>query len=236
MVRFLTDLGSAVKVLDLGCGRGDTVAWLLENGWDAYGADVCDEYIQCGVAYVDGLGRGTGRLQAIRDGGPPFDGEMFDVVLSNQVLEHVRDLEKFAAGVAAVTRRGGHGLHIFPAAHRLIEPHIRAPIVHWLPKGAVRRRAVRTALRVGAAAPYFSELPLEDRAEVFSRFSEEETFYRSEREVGSSFMRHGFTCDFVTPARDKVSVRFPRLPVALSAAVAGVYRRVGSVYLLTTRV
>ena len=28
------------RVLDVGCGRGDMVAWLCERGFDAYGVDV----------------------------------------------------------------------------------------------------------------------------------------------------------------------------------------------------
>src|SRR4051794_7691456 len=58
-VKFLNDartqFGSETKarILDVGCGRGDTVAWLCENGWDACGVDVDDRYLANGRQYLD---------------------------------------------------------------------------------------------------------------------------------------------------------------------------------------
>jgi SAM-dependent methyltransferase len=207
--------GSAV-ILDVGCGRGDTVAWLLENGWNAYGVDIASEYILQGRGYFVDRGHGRDRLRIIQSGAAPFPADAFDVVLSNQVLEHVADIEGLAASIARMTRLGGVGLHIFPSRRRPLEPHMNAPLVHWLPKGRVRARAIRLAIRLGAVAEHFDEYNLDDRAAIFADFSHYETFYRSQRAIARAFAAAGLRCDFVTPARDKVAVRAPQIPVDVS--------------------
>ena len=34
-----------LRIIDIGCGRGDTVAWLCAQGWDAYGIDISPDYV-----------------------------------------------------------------------------------------------------------------------------------------------------------------------------------------------
>lgn len=63
----------------------------------------------------------------------------FDLVVSNSVIEHVGTWEnqrRFAAEV----RRVGRRLWIqTPARGFLVEPHLIAPGIHWLPRSAQRR-------------------------------------------------------------------------------------------------
>jgi SAM-dependent methyltransferase len=159
-----------LRVLDVGCGRGDTVAWLLDRGVEAYGIDVRADYLANGREYLDQGGHDGDRLRLLEDGRYPFEDATFDVVLSDQVLEHVADLAGFVGEVARVSRPGSAGLHVFPARWRPVEVHMRTPLVHWLPKGRARRAGLRAALAVGAAAPYFRELDGADRCEVFARY------------------------------------------------------------------
>lgn len=225
-----------VRVLDLGCGRGERVSWLLEAGWDAWGADIVESYLDLGRAHVASLGRGGDRLRRIDDSRSlPFDAASFDVVLSDQVLEHVADLDAFACGVAAVTAPGGAGLHVFPARFRPIEPHMRTPVVHWLPKGRGRRMALSAALRTGWDAGHFDDLAHRDRLEVFARFSKEQTFYRSERALTSAFGAYGLRADATAAPREKLrtTLRARGLPGALAAPLAWPYRTFSAAYLQT---
>jgi SAM-dependent methyltransferase len=144
------------------------------------------------------------------------------------VFEHVVDLDQLIREVARVTRSGGHGLHVFPAKWRPVEGHMQMPVVHWFPKGPARRAVIRTALALGASVPYFRDLSPRDRTEVFLRFSEDETFYRSLREVESILARHGLTGDFNQLAREKLRRR--RLSLA-----APLYTNFRAVYLTTTK-
>ena len=67
------------RVLDFGCGSGGTVTELDRLGFDAYGCDIS-------------LDSPTERLRLIPQ--PyrlPFEDEAFDLVVSDQVFEHVMD-------------------------------------------------------------------------------------------------------------------------------------------------
>jgi SAM-dependent methyltransferase len=222
------------RIVDIGCGRGDMVAWLRAQGWDAYGIDVSPDYIERGREYLVRHGDDPARLQVMNDDFTyPFDDGMFDVVLSDQVLEHVGDIDAFASEVARVTALGGSGLHIWDAKWRPVESHLRSPFVHWVPKGPARRAAVSAALRLGLAAPYFTQLPFEDRVEIFHRFSEEETFYRSVRATIAGMERHGLSCDARLASQDKIGMRLPTAPKAALPLLGFLYRHLASAVLHT---
>lgn len=70
----------------------------------------------------------------------------FDVAISNSVIEHVGTWEnqkRFAAEIRRVARRVWVQT---PARGFLIEPHLIAPGIHWLPRGAQRRLIRRFTL------------------------------------------------------------------------------------------
>src|SRR5712691_5263645 len=85
-------LPSGLRILDVGCGRGDAVFWLLEKGWDAWGIDIDSRYIDIGRDYLQKTGRDPDRLRAFNGGSYPLFSSGFDVVISDQVFEHVANL------------------------------------------------------------------------------------------------------------------------------------------------
>jgi SAM-dependent methyltransferase len=224
----------SVRILDVGCGRGSRVAWLCDAGWDAWGADIVEDYIEAGRPYFDRRGFGAERLKAI-DGELPFEEEAFDVVLSDQVVEHVQDLDGFVAGIARVSRRGSAGLHVYPATMRPLEPHLRQPLVHWLPRGTPRRAAIGAATRAGVGVNYFAERGKREQARIFAEFSEGETCYRLLGNVVRTFDEHGFATDTGSLPREKMRERLAGLPPSAVAAAASVYSRFLHTYLATTR-
>jgi SAM-dependent methyltransferase len=228
--------GKTPRIIDIGCGRGDTVAWLRAEGWDAYGIDISPEYIERGREYLARNGDDPARLRVMNeDFTYPFPDNMFDVVLSDQVIEHVADLEAFASEVARISAPGASGLHIWDAKWRPIESHLRSPLVHWLPKGRLRRAGVTASLRFGLAAPYFTQFPFRDRVEIFHRFSEEETFYRSLRSSIATMQRHGLQCDARFAAQDKIGLRLKTAPKSALPLLGWLYRHMFSVVLQTHR-
>jgi SAM-dependent methyltransferase len=185
--------------------------------------DLRADYLANGREYLEGIGHDGGRLRLVEDGRYPFDDATFDLVISDQVLEHVADLDGFVREVTRVSRPHSTGLHVFPARWRPVEVHMRTPLVHWLPKGRARRVGLRAALAVGAAAPYFRELDGVDRCEVFAHYSETETFYRPLAEIRSVFARAGLDTAAAATARERVLAR-----AALAAASGGAGRRRGA--------
>lgn len=100
------DAGCAI---DVGCGEGFALQWLLDHGWDAHGVD----YTQSGLDRCHPHLASRFRSGDISESvGWMRDGERFDLVLLRNVLEHVLDpvglLERLKqcvtpAGVCAVT-------------------------------------------------------------------------------------------------------------------------------------
>jgi SAM-dependent methyltransferase len=221
------------RVLDIGCGRGDTVASLLARGWDAWGVDVNEQYVEIGRRYLRQQGHDPARLQV---GDPyPLDDGAFDLIFSDQVIEHVPALDPFASEVARVSAPAAIGLHIFPARWRPIEPHLGMPFVHWVPKGRPRHLAIHAEVNLGLAPNAFSELTPSERATVLTTFSETETFYRSPAEVASVFERHRIETDIRDASVDKVRHELEpnRLPRLLARPAGFLYRHAFSVVLHT---
>lgn len=221
---------SSVRVLDVGCGRGDTVAWLVDQGFNAFGLEVRPEYIANGVDYL-----GPDRLRLLSGAKYPFPDAYFDIVMSDQVFEHVADLGPLAREVARTTKRGGVGLHIFPAKWSFVEPHLLAPCVHWLPKGRLRREAIRLALRTGRTAPYFTNFDLDERTEIFSTYSDQETFYRRPAQVREALEQAGLSVDFREMSREQLLHKLgnPRMPEVVESLAIWAYRTTRMVYLTT---
>ena len=155
--------------------------------------------IRASVGREDRLLAGsTAEIRATNpDGSWPFGDAEFDIVVSNQVGEHVVDLETFCAENARVLRPGGFGVHAFPLKHILLEPHMRMPLVHrvrdhelrsWLIGHFSRFGSYRTYAREGVGAHEFA-LSLADYCRTF-------TTYRTWRQVCDEFHRHGFRVSY----------------------------------------
>lgn len=131
-----------LRVLEAGVGNGQLLAHLLNNREicgdrlrpvELWGFDIAD--ITPAVKRLEQLHPKTPWSQRIRQSSSdrwPFDDAYFDLVLSNQVIEHVADLPKFLSECRRVLRQGGLGIHVFPTQRMVIESHIFVPFVHWL--------------------------------------------------------------------------------------------------------
>jgi SAM-dependent methyltransferase len=96
-------LGAGSRVMDLGCGRGDSVDLFrsLQPEVDWVGVDIEQS------AEVAERVRSDARFVSFDGQSLPFDEESFDLVYCKQVLEHVRRPEPLVAEVARVLRPGG---------------------------------------------------------------------------------------------------------------------------------
>ena len=125
-----------LKVLDMGCGTGALLITLKRLGYRAYGADIDAHSLDVCRAWLGGHGHALDSVSAIDERNrTAFGDASFDLIVSNQTVEHVEDLAIFAAECARLTRPGGWNVHSLPGRYNLMEPHISVPFVHWIGGG-----------------------------------------------------------------------------------------------------
>lgn len=205
---------SSLRVLDWGCGRGMTVIKLLQMGIDAYGVDIDPATIRNGLPAMSELGLdGENRLICITpDCITPFTNSFFHVILSDQVFEHVSDINALTAELARLTCSEGEGLHSFPAKWCVIEPHLFIPIVHWLPKNQLRFWWIRLMLNKIPIWKEVEDKSISERVETYYKYSLQKTYYRSLNQLKFYLKHHQFDVNFysnVDPiARHKKKLHF----------------------------
>lgn len=120
-------------VLDLGCGYGASAGCLLRAGYDAYGVDVLEYWGKdealCGSVVVPEGEEVTRRLSLLdpETDRLPYPDRFFDLIVSDQVLEHVFDPDATFREQLRVLKPGGLAIHRFPNSHGPLETHTNLP-------------------------------------------------------------------------------------------------------------
>lgn len=185
-----------LRILDWGCGRGRSVALLRQEGFEAFGLDIDRAVLHNGHDLFRARGLDPERLLRHIDDIGTFSDGGFDVVFSEETLEHVADLAQLARESFRLLRPGGIAIHSFPGSRWLIEPHIHMPLVHWLPAGHLRRWSMLLCLACGLGPrppwPETANADLSRQLGVYYRYLEEKTHYRSRNVVMATFAAAGF--------------------------------------------
>lgn len=166
-VRTLRPDDRELSVLEVGCGDGTLLAYLVHH-WpggpsgaqiDAAGFDVVDsmteptDFPASTLKNLERLVPGyewESRIKAVTVQDPwPFDDESMDVVVSNQVLEHVFDYDHFFAQLWRVLKPGGTSVHVLPLRRQLFEFHLSMPFVHRVTDHGARAWLIEQLTKVG---------------------------------------------------------------------------------------
>lgn len=110
------------KILDYGCGPGRRVYELLDAGYkNVSGVDVID--------YLDLRDPGDrARFHIAPNGRIPLPDATCDLIISDQVFEHVMDQPLAWREIVRVLKPGGVSIHVIPAKWQIVEPHIKVPL------------------------------------------------------------------------------------------------------------
>lgn len=161
------DSHQTVRLLDIGCGDGKLITYLMNNlpklhptiDWQIYGFDVHDHGIQQD-GFLDkaisklsmcspGIPWGE-RIESISADDPwPYEDEQFDVIISNQVVEHVNDHDMFFSEVNRTLKHGGYSVHLFFLKDYIYEGHVRLPFVHRIYNYDFLRAYIELLSRLG---------------------------------------------------------------------------------------
>jgi len=173
------------KILDYGCGRGEIVK-LMRPDVEAFG---CDVFTKGGDyhAQVEAGMRPFIRPMA-DDGIIPYDDNSFDIVISNQVMEHVTDLELVLSEIRRVTKQGGIVLSLFPDKSVWREGHCGIPFMHWLPPKP--RFYYTYLLRRCGLGHHKSGKTEREWAAYWTEWIDKWTCYRPYRVIRAAFNKH----------------------------------------------
>jgi SAM-dependent methyltransferase len=175
-----------MRVLDIGCGLGAYVANFGRFTDEAYGMDVDPPRVQ------EGRRRGIDSLMLAAAESLPFAGGTFDVIVLNEVIEHVRDDRATIREALRVLRPGGSVVIFAPNRLYPFETHGvyvgkryvfgNIPLVNWLPN------------------------PLRDRVVPHARAYLRGDIRRLTRRLPAETVVHGY----VYPGFDNIAGRSPR--------------------------
>ena len=94
---------SGSKILDLGCGNGISARLLNQAGFDVVGTDISPLFLEEARSWENP----TLRYQVCDVLELPFDNDAFDVICSNELIEHLPDVETALQEMIRVVRKGG---------------------------------------------------------------------------------------------------------------------------------
>ena len=98
------------RILDVGCGNGISAMLLNRAGHDVIGTDISALFLEDAESWQNKATDSGGRTLEYRVCDVlelPFDNESFDVVCSNELIEHLPDVETALCEMIRVTRKGG---------------------------------------------------------------------------------------------------------------------------------
>jgi len=207
---------SGLNILDYGCGRGADALWLRQQGFNAFGVDIDPESIGNGRPLCASRGLPEACLGLLSSAGrAPHPDGFFHFTFSNQAFEHVEDLQRTAAELYRLTAPGGAGYHRYTANRTLVEEHLHMPLIHWLPKNALRKALIALYVRLGVQPGWLPDRSIEEQVERYYAYSVHSTFYRPWREVRRIFEQAGFLVGFGTKSHPKLLAHpLTRLPMA----------------------
>lgn len=216
--------GPGFRALDYGCGDGALVFTARSQGIDAYGAETYyDGARPEDLELVRRFDPQTTYVRTITDGKLPFPDAFFDMVVANQVFEHIHDLCGVAREIRRVLKPGGAVLSIFPIKSVVREPHLVVPLIHRFPKWRFRRPYFRVARKLSRRARRVNWGTGEAAIDKALWFLDTHTCYRTVPQVKEIFAPD-FSIQFVEPEwlayRLPVVKKFLKVPGGRMAAKA----------------
>jgi ubiquinone/menaquinone biosynthesis C-methylase UbiE len=149
---------SGARVLDVGAAQGLHSIALKRQGFESVGVEPWAEAVETGKQIGKQIGTPVDLIQGVGES-LPFEDASFDVVLAENVMEHVADPDTVFAEVYRVLRPGG-GFHFYTASALCPRQHeiTRFPLFPWYPT-KLKHRIMRWAARERPWLVGYTEMP-----------------------------------------------------------------------------
>lgn len=181
--------GRRAKILDYGCGAGDIVEAGCNQGLELFGVEA---FYEGGSTRTQISEKGLldTRVWALEDDRIPFPEGYFDLVVSNQVFEHVADMKLALEEIHRVLKPDGRFLCLFPSKDTMREGHCGVPLAHWFPKGSTHRYYWMMMFRKLGFGYHTGGKSAERWSRDFMEWLDNFTFYRSYSEIRDTFKEY----------------------------------------------
>lgn len=205
-----------IRILDAGCGNCELLSYLetyvpifnKDLDIEIYGFDVTDSKVQFNDYFEKAVQMLSNRhkyinwktrLRSIKSTEIwPFDDEFFNIVVSNQVVEHVHDHDFFFSQNWRVLKENGFSIHLFPVKNYILEGHLNLPFVHRFKQWRFLYSYIRflSALRIGKWKHLKNRCSLDDYSESYADFLTHYCNYVSIGELLNFGKKCGFRAGF----------------------------------------
>jgi SAM-dependent methyltransferase len=228
-------------ILDFGCGAGEVVLEGRRRGFNIFGAEIfyAGENTR---PVVENSGLMGTVIREIADGKVDFPDATFDLVLSNQVFEHVEDLEPVLHEICRVLKPGGQMLALFPSREVWREGHRGIPFLHWFAKDSrVRYPYALLLRRLGFGSYKYHTTPAQWTRDSLS-WLDNYCFYRDRRAIVETFSRC-FKIRFIEDDYIRLRLRASGLQILIPFATGysfeliaqAIFRKLGGLVLLAAK-
>ena len=174
--------GTGAAVLDLGCGDGRFVEVLVDSGFNAQGVDVQEARLWVAERLARRPDLRPKILFLDDEEKFPLPDASVDVVVANNVFEHIPTLDSTVREMARVLKPDGFAYIVFPLKSSIIEGHALLPFFHRIKN---RRLRLGYAKFMKAIGLYGCPMPPKD----IENYVAVHCFYRSRKEVEAIFSK-----------------------------------------------
>ncbi len=181
-------INGEIKILDYGCGAGQIIKILQNNNINAFGCDVFYEGGDYSTDIDSSLMNTV--IKRMENDSIPYNNNLFDFVINNQVMEHVENLDSVLAEIHRVLKPGGMVLSLFPDKGVWREGHCGIPFLHWFPKGTRPRVYYALAYRTLGLGYHKENKTKMNWSEDFCQWLDDWTYYRSRHEIDLSYEKY----------------------------------------------
>lgn len=181
------------RVLDYGCGNGLVMREGIRRGYQMFGVDTFyGDEVQAKIILSRTQADGLPIRTLATDGTIPYPDGFFAAIISNQVIEHIVDLDLAVSEMYRVLQEGGVMLHVFPTKECILEGHIGIPLVHWFPPKRYARNLWVLLVRKLGFGFSFGIGAKSDREWISDALAwmDKYVFYRSWQEIKRVFSRY----------------------------------------------
>ena len=121
--RWFSQYAKDKTVLDFGCGTGYGAFEISKVARHVDAVDIAYEAIEYANANYRSLNLRFAQIKPVADSPLPFDSEKYDLIISNQVIEHIRDPSTYIVEAKRVMRKDGMLVLATPDRTTRLFPH-----------------------------------------------------------------------------------------------------------------